>query len=244
MFKIITVFVRALLVVGFLAGCDRDIQQEIKTLAKTAEQQQTIVQGWAAHISSAPNEWVSASRPLKISFSHSVVGEQAINTPLEEVVAIEPQLTMKVFFSNDRELTIEFPEPLQREVEYTFILSPEKLDGIEKTLEPYRFSVQAFKQDFSLQIDGLRIDPSSEEHTVTGAIETNDATPPADVEKMLSTAQDGVTRAIEWQHTSDTQHGFTVKGITRNEQASALKLNWDGTAIGVDKKGSQEVHIP
>jgi alpha-2-macroglobulin len=244
MSKIIPLFVQALLLVVFLSGCDKEVEKEIQTVARTAGQQQPAVPGWSAHIVSAPYEWVSASRPLKISFSHSVTGEQALNTPLEGVVAVEPQLTMKVFFSNERELTVEFPEPLKREVRYTFTLAPDKLDGIEKTLQPYRFSVQAFKQDFSLQIDGLQIDPSSEEHTVTGTVETNDAALPADVERILSAAQDGATRTIEWRHDSDTGHDFTVKGITRSEQASSLKLDWNGAAIGVDKKGSQAVHIP
>lgn len=253
MFKVTTFLIQALLVVVFLTGCDKadktasepkSVEEQIETVARTAEQQQTTVQGWAAHIVSAPNEWVSASRPLKVTFSHSVVGEHAVNTPLEGVVSVEPQLAAKAFFNNDRELTIEFPEPLQREVKYTFTLSPEKLDGIEKTLQPYQFSVQAFKQDFSLQIDGLQIDPLSEAHTVTGAVETNDAANPAEVEKMLLAVQDGAARTIEWRHVSDTEHRFTVQGITRNEQASSVRLEWDGAAIGVGKKGSQAVQIP
>lgn len=254
MIRRINSIISVLLIVSTLIGCDQTdqagprkqeaVKKQVEVVAAEAEKKKTETAGWPAHISSAPKEWVSASRPLEISFSHAVRGENPLTTPLEGIVSVEPETPIKVFFSGDRNLTIEIEEALQRDVTYTFSISPAKLDGVETTLPPYQFSVQPFKQDVSLQIDGLKVDPGPGGNVITGLVETNDAVRNQDIERMLAANQENQPRTIDWAHLSDTEHHFTITGIVREELESAVGIQWDGTSIGVDKKGSQTVQIP
>ena len=64
------------------------------------------------------------------------------------------------------------------------------------------------------------------------------------IEATLSATQNGKALNITWNHLGDTEHEFTIANIDRTEKASEVVLSWDGTKIGVDKKGESKTKIP
>ena len=49
---------------------------------------------------------------------------------------------------------------------------------------------------------------------------------------------------ITWDHPDNLIHKFTVSGIGRNSGSQELTMSWDGTATGVNQKGSSIINIP
>jgi len=203
------------------------------------------IQSWSSHIESAPESWVSALEPLRIQFTHQVVGNDvAFNHAVLGVVSVEPQIESKVSFTTDRILSIQFAEPLDRDVEYHFTLYPNKLTGISNDLQPYQFSVKPYQQDFGVQVDGLQIDSDDDAHRITGKVTTNDADNNKNIEALLTATQDGESLPIQWVHSDTREHEFVISGVTRKSLVSKVSVSWDGKNIGVDKVGNLPVEIP
>ncbi|NIB38088.1 hypothetical protein HBA55_00745 [Pseudomaricurvus alkylphenolicus] len=211
-----------------------------------AESQATpISSGWAPHLEFSPEGWVSAHDDLLIGFTHPVTaGEVNLNQPVLGIVAIEPRVNAQVVFDSEKTLRIRFEQPLDRDVEYALTLFPNKLQGIKNSLYPHQFKIKAYQQDFSVQIDGLAIDPKTHGHTINGKVTLNDRDRIQALEKILDAEQEGLELAITWNHLSEVEHEFTVSGIERRADASTATLRWDGSAIGVDRSGESTLPIP
>ncbi|WP_368045653.1 alpha-2-macroglobulin [Mucilaginibacter sp. BT774] len=78
-----------------------------------------------------------------------------------------------------------------------------------------------------------------------GEVQTADDENNADIEKLISVSYASPTR-ISWQHNNVQRiHKFTINDVDRgNNAVNKLGVNWDGSSLNVDKKGSQEFEIP
>ncbi len=80
---------------------------------------------------------------------------------------------------------------------------------------------------------------------LVGRLVTADVEDAPGVEKILRASHDGRDLPVSWAHEKNRRvHAFTVGGIERTEQATALRLAWDGRPIGVDRKEAREVAVP
>ena len=121
-------FISRLVAVSFLSllitGCSDDEDKSNKVtqniVTELSENTQKPVaeiagkEGWDAHLSKLPNEFVSASKPLTIEFTHSVVGTLPLNHPIPGLVEIEPRVELKAYFASDRVVKVEPAEALDR----------------------------------------------------------------------------------------------------------------------------------
>lgn len=241
-------FALLLALIAATAGCDKTEEpgSSQKAPSPIAQQDSSSTQKseWSAHINNQPGQWVSASRSLRISFSHPVAGDIPLHTPTEGIIAIEPQVAIQTSFSDDRTLLIELGEELQRNTPYKLVVMPQKLAAIPDDLAPHKIHIQAQHQDMSLQIEGLGFVEADQAQQVTGVIKTSDSARETDVSEILAASQNGEAREIRWQHISDTEHHFTIVGISRGEKQEMLELHWDGSPIGVNKKGIEKIVIP
>lgn len=199
---------------------------------------------WDAHLAKLPSEFVSAVKPLSIEFSHPVAGDYPSNLAIQGLVQIEPKVDFNSYFVSSRTIKIELNEPLSRDTEYQLIISPNKLDAVDDRLAPKRIQIKAFKQDYSVQIDGLKIDSNEDNHTITGSISTNDVISPEQASQLIAAQQNSEALEIQWITKSDTEYDFLISGIKRGKEKSIVNISWKGNSIGLQKNGSQEIEIP
>jgi uncharacterized protein YfaS (alpha-2-macroglobulin family) len=221
-----------------LAGCGRPGEQE----ALAPEEARAR---WQDHLVEYTQGWVGAEQVLLLRFSHPVVDDAQLNTPLDGIVTIEPAQEAVAVFTAPDTMEVRHPERFPQGGTLEVTLGPGKLKNVPPDLPPLRWTVQVLEQGLSLRELGLLAQPD-ERHLMwlEGRLETSDAAENAAVEKVLRATQGEQARPIVWKHVDARQHAFTVQGIERTASPGQLRITWDATPIGVDSKGEREVQIP
>ncbi|KMT64524.1 alpha-2-macroglobulin family protein [Catenovulum maritimum] len=214
-----------------------------KTSAKTSVLDSTSYQKWQSYLLSLPKYWVSAYQPIIIQFSQNVSAEHELNQPIEGLISAEPQIDFITRFDSQNQISIELLEPMQRNTEYTFWLSSKPLANIPSNLPELPVRVTAMAQDFSIKLDGLMIEEYDNNY-ISGEIVTDDAELDDNIEDILTAKLADKSLAIQWQHTSATEHKFKIENIERKSVPYQIELAWSGKAITVDKFGSEIIDIP
>ncbi|VUD59255.1 putative lipoprotein YfhM [Thalassocella blandensis] len=238
-----------------LSACDK--AEDVKTPTTTEQQsgkeieqvqpadpQDPAQPSWTQHLQSYTQGWIQAEQDIIIRFKHEVASEEQLNKPLEGIASISPEVAAKAIFTAENELRIQH-ERLNSGQAYSLQLLPQKLNNIAPSLGPFKFQVQALRQDYELNIAGLVPGNNKGHMTLTGTIKTVDIADPSNVEKTLSLTQNGNARAITWQHHEDQlTHEFNIANIKREKSAQELELLYSASAIGVKKQGSFPLQVP
>ena len=86
---------------------------------------------------------------------------------------------------------------------------------------------------------------SPNQFLLQGTLTTRDSESGDRIRKILAAEQEGKALDISWAHDSSGQnHDFIIKTIERREGPSAVQIHWDGSPIGVGKKGSRTIDVP
>ena len=128
---------------------------------------------------------------------------------------------------------------------YTGSLSLSKLGEVKERLKFFPLRIQTLKKDFRVTIGTLEC--SSAEGTgysLHGEIITADYIEPSEVERYLTVKLGRRRPDMEWDHTDNLIHKFTITGIQRTDKEQQLTIAWDGTSYGIKQKGSSAVNIP
>lgn len=233
-------FFSLLLIIFALAGCDAEPP------ATAPDNNGATTSAWDAHIVDYPKRWVATEAPLYIRFSHPVVDEARLNKPVDGLVSFTPDHPVTVMFTAVDELRIAPNTRLPNDRELALTLHNKNLQGVDKNLSPFRFQVHTIKQDFDLKIEGLVSQGNAgEQMELKGQVITTDSADAKAVEKILSASLAGKNLPLQWQSLSDNKtHNFTLANIPRTAEAAALRLAWDGSAIGSDEKGARDITVP
>ena len=206
---------------------------------------------WVSHIDALPEPRIPAADPITLRFSHQVIGDLPRGTAIDGIFVTEPKIPMTVVFTDANTLQVVFEEPLIRNVSYRGMLFPQKLAGVKNKLAPYQFTFQAIKQDFSVQLNGLRLDEKGENYILSGVLETQDVVDLLQVEKVIAASHNDQLKSLQWQYDGKHRYTFSLSGLSRkknsdnkNNKSSLVSVEWDGRFIDVDKKGQQTVSIP
>ncbi|CAA0125155.1 putative lipoprotein YfhM [BD1-7 clade bacterium] len=198
---------------------------------------------WDQVIDKPPARWVSAVGPVNIGFSQNLRGENALNQPIDGALSIMPKVPADVYFSADNQLQIQFHQPLQPATQYTLQLEPASLAGVDPSLTPMAFTIEPYRQDFSVQTAGVTIDNSGQAE-INGTLELNDAVAEETIRKVLNARIDKQPVTINFEQTSPLKWAFTIKGIQQGRKETNVLLSWNGKELNVDKQGATTILIP
>lgn len=201
---------------------------------------------WSHFISSRTAGVISRADPIRVRFMNDVVPEAEIGQPLPDRVEISPAVEFEAVFNGRRELVITPKQWLKSGERYNIVINTEGLAGFTEDRDEYRFSVQVIPQAMELRLDGLQVQPGSEEQAyVSGWLDMADRALDTVVEKSLSVNIPGQQPSIRWEHAEDQRHHrFVIGPLARGEKEAMLVLAWDAGGFGIDDKGSREVMIP
>ncbi len=202
---------------------------------------------FAKYITAYSSGVISKNEPIQIKLTGTVTEKIKDKEHLpSNLFDISPSTEGKYSLVGN---TIEFiPEKsLQSDKEYTVEFMLSKLIKVDPELESFNFNFKTIKQAFDYQIEEQKtIDKKTLKYQqITGFVNTADAADTEDVKDILTATENGKELSVRWSSGIDKiQHKFIIDSIVRFDKASTVKLEWNGKAIGVDKKEEKEIEIP
>jgi hypothetical protein len=204
-------------------------------------------QDWYRYISAYTSGSISRKAQIRVLFVANVGTEGQDPARLGEYLEFSPAISGTTEWKSARELVFTPGTELQPGTTYKAVLNIRKFMSLAKEYSSFEFDFSVILENIDIQLQGLTpLDESSpNQFLLQGTLTTRDSENADRIKKILSAEQEGKPLDITWTHDSgDRDHGFTIKTIERREQPSTVKIDWDGAAIGVDKKGSRTVAVP
>ncbi|MGZ3871573.1 MAG: alpha-2-macroglobulin family protein, partial [Mucilaginibacter sp.] len=203
---------------------------------------------FSKYIESYTTGMISKGSTIKIRLASDVQVGHEQNAPLsDDIFSFSPAIKGKAYWIDAR--TIEFrPDgTLDPDKSYTAEFSLKKIINVDSKFEEFKFGFQTIKPDYTVTFTGLQTatNTSLDKMKLGGVIQTADDENSGDVEKII-TANFTNPVAVTWQHNPITKtHHFTVNQLSRgNGTVNKLTVNWDGSGLNIDRKGTQEFAIP
>jgi alpha-2-macroglobulin len=205
------------------------------------------MQDWYRYISAYTSGSVSRRAQIRVLFVGNVGSEGQDPAQLGEYLEFSPAIPGSMAWKSPRELVFTPDAELQPGTTYQAVLNVDRFMSLPKEYSRFEFSFSAILENIDIQLQGLTpLDETSpNQFSLRGTLVTRDSESGDRIAKLISAEQEGKTLSVTWTHDSSNQnHEFTIKTIERQEQPSAVKIDWDGAAIGVDKKGSRTISVP
>ena len=192
---------------------------------------------------------ISRESPVRVAFHEALARPDQIGAPLDaSPFRFEPRIKgTTVWAAPDR---IEF-RPAERLPDgQTYAASLDLGPVFPAGKAPFArfdFVFSTMRQSFDVAVEGLQSADATDvkRQALTGRLVTADVEDAPGVEKVLRASHEGRDLPVSWSHETNRRvHAFAVGGIERAEQASVLRLSWDGGPLGVDRKEAREIAVP
>jgi len=203
---------------------------------------------FSKYIESYTTGIISKQSTIRIRLAGDVQTSHEQNAALDDdVFDFSPSIKGKAYWVDARTIEFKPAEKLDPDKSYSATFKLNKIMRVSDRFEHFRFSFQTIKPDFTVSFTGLQTatNTSVDKMKLGGIIQTADNENANDIERLIS-ATFGSAVQVNWQHNPVTKtHQFTITGLTREkDKVNPLKVIWDGSSIGVDKKGNQDFVIP
>jgi len=192
---------------------------------------------------------LSKAGPVRVRFSQPAVAREQVGAEAESgLLRLSPSNGGTLVWEDEQTLRFD-PDPyLKADAPYTATLALGKLfDNLPREARAVSFGFHTKKQQVELDLRGLypAQAQSLQQQQLRGSLYTADVASGEDMERLLEVRQDGENLPVRWQHSADQlRHDFTVSGIRRRAEASALEVELNGKAIGSDIRQERHLEVP
>ena len=233
--KVLSCVLVAVYVLGAVSAC-RPAKE--KTPASVEQQ-------WYRYISASTSGTISRKSEIRVLFVNNVADPGKDATGLLE---FSPAIEGKAAWKSTRELVVKPAGELKPGKEYKAVLKVNRVLKLPKAFDRFSFAFSVIKPEMEISLSGLDAeDPARPNMLVLkGNIETSDDESKALFEKVIEADQAGAKLPVEWSEPMNSAriHYFTIRGIERREQASEVRLAWDGAPLLIDNRGVRSVPVP
>jgi len=230
------------LAIFFLTLFFQSCQQQQK---KPAEQQKEIVK-YEQYISAFTVGQISSLAPVQVVFTQDIKYHEP-NTLLDkDLFRLEPGVDGELYLSNPHTLEFRPDEPLESGKEYLATLALDKLLKTATGLDDFTFNFSVIRQDFTVQPGRCLSIGAADAYLkkYEGKIQTADVMPLEQVEKLLIASSPFEKLRVKVSQSGNNEFTYTIDSIQRKDDPYIVKLTWDWSSVGRDKKGSREFEVP
>jgi hypothetical protein len=163
------------------------------------------------------------------------------------VFSFEPRLKGKTYWADDRTVVFKPDAALQSGQRYKTVFLLNKLLEVPQDKGEFKFTFECIPQNFDVKIEGITVYDTKDLTKVKlgGIIQTADEVTNEQAEQLITASQDDVALDITYEHgIGQNMHRFFIENVKRSEKKGTVKIAWDGTAIGVDKKDDEKYEVP
>ena len=201
--------------------------------------------GFGKYVQAFTSGVISTESVISVYLAQPVIFDEK---SLNSIFDFSPEIKGETVLIGDRILEFRPQEKLQSGKTYRATVFLNKVLKVEKDYEKMPFQFSTLEQNFSLTVNGLENYSSGETSLMklSGYILTADVSDPEKTEKIISVNYGDRNLPANWNHDSDQRkHFFTIDSISRFADKSALlRLIWDGSVLGVNKKGEENIEVP
>ncbi|SDD29588.1 hypothetical protein SAMN05216464_101329 [Mucilaginibacter pineti] len=217
-------------------------------LIANGHKKEAVDPAFSKYIESYTTGVISKESPIRIRLASTVqVTHQQNEQVSADLFDFSPSIKGKAYWTDTRTIEFRPNSKLEPEKNYNVKFNLGKLIDVPSNFNQFKFSFQVVKPDFNVTFTGLQTATSTsiDEMKLDGCVQTADSEDPALIEKLIAVNYISPVK-VSWEHNNTTKtHHFTVKGLKRQTGAVApVTINWDGSSLKVDKKGSQSFDIP
>jgi len=203
---------------------------------------------FSKYIESYTSGLISKANTIRIKLAGDVPTTHVQNDQLPDgVFDFTPSIKGKAYWVDERTIEFRPSERLVADQAYSADFKLSKVIEVPDRFDDFKFTFQTIKPDFTVAFVGLQTATSTsiDKMKLDGVIQTADDEDNAGIEKLINVNFLSPVH-ISWQHSNPTHtHKFTITELTRAaDKVNPLSVNWDGTSLNIDKKGSQDFDIP
>jgi uncharacterized protein YfaS (alpha-2-macroglobulin family) len=192
---------------------------------------------------------ISVRSSIRVLFTREMVPKERVGTPISDSpILFEPAIEGQALWKDARTLLFRPAQMLPRGRHYKATLTLADQDGGSQAQKvSYEFQFATLKQAFTIQVDGFNTPHQKRSRILRlrGRITTADWESPDKIMGLLTARQGDRGLNLKWVHGEEGRlHQFTVDRIRRQEGPTQVVLKWDGTLMGVDRKGQRSIDVP
>ena len=231
-----------------ISSCGQNDKRIIKQpLLKTGELTQYAVpldKGFSEYISGFTSGIIPANSAVEIRFTREFADKARKQIP-PGLFTTEPFVKGDISWTDELTLVFRPSKVLDPGKTYAIGLNLYKLANVKDRLRVFPITIQTLKKDFSI-VTGTLESHSAEgnKYVLNGEIVASDYIDPEEVVSYLDVKLEKKKMDIAWDHSENLVHRFTIGEILRTDKPQELVIKWDGTAAGVNQKGSTTITIP
>lgn len=227
----------------FCVGCSRTDREA------TPVAQGQVHANPSALISAVSSGEISRFDTIRMVFSKPAPSAPIGGKPdaqFSEYLRFEPAIAGKATWRTQSVLEFQPDKPLPSGQIFNAFVTVAKLFPGEGTRTDGKpdFTFYTPRRALNIQVGTAESAKDIQQAVIRGSIETSDVEQNMAIEALLVATQNGQNLAIDWQH-ADKLHRFTILDVVRSDQASEVKVAWDGVLLDVpDFQGSETVAVP
>ena len=191
---------------------------------------------------------ISRDDVVRVRFVNAAVSQEQVGKDVPaSLFSTDPKIEGKAVWEDDRTIKLTPAKALTPGKRYTANVSLKRIYTDAPSLaRAFEFDFNVRELAYEVVTNGLSVDPNDpRQQRVTGRVHVNESCLPAKVEQMLAAKQGNKALLVSWQHSQDgLSHEWTVAGVERSNAASNVRLDWSGSAIGVEKSVSEAQAVP
>ena len=235
-------------VILLAASCGpKDDKTSKQPLIRTQESPQAILpldKGFSEYISSYTSGIVPVNAVIEIRFTTEFAAK-ANKEATTGIFSFDPAIKGKTEWTDDNTLVFTPAKLLESGKTYTGEMNLSRLGEVQERLKVFPIRLLTLKKDFSITTGTLECSVGEENtYILNGNLTASDFIEPAEAESYLTAKLEKRKLGIKWDHSDNLVHKFSVEGIVRTEKSQELTLEWDGTSLGANQKGSSVLNIP
>ncbi|MDX9928981.1 MAG: MG2 domain-containing protein [Bacteroidales bacterium] len=201
--------------------------------------------GFGDFIASYTSGIIPSNGIIEIRLTPEFAGK-ASRDKTSSLFSFEPSVKGTAEWTDDFTLIFKPAKNLLPGTTYRGTLNLGKIGEVPDRLTTFPFRIQTLKRDFRISISNIETEmPGGKTYSLNGELTTSDFMEGKEVEKLLSLTDGRTSLPVVWEHPeTGNLHLFTVKNITRGKEQRDIRIDWDGSRIGIKEKGSAAVSIP
>ncbi|TAL64831.1 MAG: hypothetical protein EPN88_10440 [Bacteroidetes bacterium] len=202
-----------------------------------------VDKGFSEYILGYTSGIIPANSAIEIRFTPEFAAKA--NKSASGLFVFEPAIKGKTEWKGETTLLFTPSRLLDPGRTYSGGLNLNKLSEVKERLKVFPLRIQTLKKDFRVSIGTLECTSAEgNSYILNGEIVTADFIKPAETESYIQAKLGRKKMEINWDHSVNLIHKFTVTGIDRTDKVLELTLAWDGSPAGVKQKGSSSINIP
>jgi alpha-2-macroglobulin len=219
-------------------------KEEKKTVKDTFSSPKTL---FVEYVSAYTTGFISRNSEITVKLTKPVEVAVPGQTVDMKIFTFDPAIKGKTYWADDRTIIFKPETALQSGQRYNITFLLNKLLETPQDRGEFKFTFECIPQNFDVKIEGLFFYDNSDltKVKIGGIIQTADEVANEQVEKIVQASQNGSALQISFEHgVGQNTHRFFVENVLRADTKGSVKIEWEGSAIAVNKKGEEKYEIP